>query len=123
MRTATVFVFGLVLALGTATGLRAEDKIIGAVWELWAKGQDGKYKKHGEFRATLDGKVYHDGKVVGTHKSSGNDIEVTITDGKNEDKNGSFKGTKAAKAGTHWEGTFTNKKGTETPVRLRLVKD
>ncbi|MEO2089688.1 MAG: hypothetical protein ABGY75_09355 [Gemmataceae bacterium] len=112
------------LALPTVTPVvRADDKVIGAVWEIFVKGKDRKYTSYCKLRATTDGKVYEDGKVVGTHTSSGDEFVMLITKSATEGHNGTMKGTKVDKAGKVYEGTHTSKEGKETPIRMKLVAD
>ena len=103
---------------------RAEDKVVGAIWEMYTRDKDGKnVKTIGKFRATTDGKVFHDGKVVGSHKANGDDIELVVTDHP-KGLNGTFKGTKVSKAASEWGGRYTIKSnGKEIPIWLKLVKD
>jgi hypothetical protein len=102
----------------------AADKVIGAVWELWVKNPaNDQWITRGKFRCTTDGKVYFDGKVVGTHKSEGDKVELVVTVAKDDANKGTFKGVKVAKDSSIWEGTFTKKDGSEVPIRLKLIAD
>jgi hypothetical protein len=102
-----------------------QDKVIGAIWELHAKNPStGRYESRGAFRCTEDGKVYKDGKIVGTHKSvSLEAVEITITAAPNPRGNGTTKATRVTKTGSVWEGVHENLKGETIPVRLFLKKD
>lgn len=119
----------MLVAVGLAVALlggelRAEDKLIGAVWELHVKlpGKD-KYESKGLLRCTTDGKVYRDGKVIGSHKNTGlDDIEIKI-DGLDENWNSVTTAKKVGKDGKSWEGVSKREKGDEVPVRLFLKKD
>lgn len=103
---------------------RAEDKIIGAVWQVTIKNDKGKYVTFGLIRCTTDGKVFHDGKEVGTHKNTGLEtVEITITNAANPLHNGVSKATKVAKDGTIWEGVHKRTDGKEIPARMQLKKD
>jgi len=103
----------------------SQDKVIGAIWDLHAKNPStGKYESRGAFRCTVDGKVYKDGKIVGSHKTvSLETVEITITDAPNPRGNGTTKATRVTKTGSVWEGVHENLKGETVPVRLYLKKD
>jgi hypothetical protein len=103
----------------------AQDKVDGAIWELFVKNpKTDKWETRSKFRCTTDGKVYGDGKVVGTHKRAGaKKVEIIVTEAKEASNNGTFKGTRVAKDSSFWEGTYTKKDGTELPIRLRLIAD
>lgn len=102
----------------------AQDRVEGAIWESFAKNpKTDKWEKRGIFRCTTDGKVYVDGKVAGTHKTTKATVEIKITSAKVEANNGTFRGMRVAKDGTSWEGTYTKMDGTEVPVRLRMIVD
>jgi hypothetical protein len=105
--------------------LQSADKLIGAVWEVWAKNpKTEKYESRGLFRCTTDGKVFKDGKVIGTHKNTSLEtIEITITDAPGPAANGVTKATKVAKNATLWEGVHENLKGEKIPIRFALKKD
>jgi hypothetical protein len=102
----------------------AQDKIIGAIWEIRVKlpGND-KYESKGFFRCTTDGKVYRDGELVGTHKNTGfEDVEITLT-AAGPKVNGVTKAKKVTKNGNGWEGVHTTNDNVKVPVRLLLKKD
>ncbi len=127
MRALCVVILGLItMGLGsTQATLQAQDKVIGAIWEVWFKDpKTGKYQNAGFYRCTIDGKVYRDGKVIGSHKNTNLDnVEITITDLPKAQNNGVLKATKVTKAGTAWEGVHTIKSGAEIPIRMRLKAD
>ncbi len=103
----------------------AQDRVIGAIWDLHAKNPaTGKYESRGAFRCTEDGKVYKDGKIVGTHKTVTLEaVEITISAAPNPRGNGTTKATRVTKTGSVWEGVHENLKGETVPVRLYLKKD
>jgi hypothetical protein len=117
-------VVALVAGLGSPL-VRAADVLVGAVWQVNYKNPNtGMYQSFGLIRCTTDGKVFLDGKEVGTHKNSGLDaVEIEIANATNPGINGISKATKVAKNGTIWEGTHKHKDGRETPIRMFLKKD
>ncbi len=119
---------GLVLATGLlASGpgaTHAADKAIGAIWEPYLKNPaNDQWVKRPVFRCTPDGKVYADGKVVGSHKNKGNNVEIVVTGSKVDANNGTFKEVRVTRDSSLWEGTYTSKAGVELPVRLKLLAD
>lgn len=116
-----LLLFGLVQ---TGTVSRAQDQVVGAIWEVWVKNpKTGKYDRFGLMRCTTDGKVFKDGKIIGSHKNTDQDVEITIDNAPNAFNNGTSKATRVTKNGTAWEGVHTRKDGTEVPIRFRLIKD
>lgn len=117
-------VAALLLCLASKSALAA-DTVIGAIWDVhWRNPDTDKYQNFGLIRCTTDGKVYRDGKVVGTHKNTGLEkVEINITDSGNPRFNGTSKATRVKKAGTIWEGVHKNPKGEELPIRMYLKKD
>jgi hypothetical protein len=112
------------LLLNNGGQVRAEDKYIGAIWELRVKvpGKDA-YESKGFFRATKDGKVYLDGKVVGSHKTTSlQDVEMKI-DGLDAARNGTTKVKRVKRDGSIWDGIHKTERGVEVPVRLFLKLD
>lgn len=112
-----VLVMGLVASVGTTT---ADDKV-GAIWSLPIKNSKGEWVST-QFRATVDGKVYFEGKQVGTHARKGDDVEMVL-DKKSPRFNGTYSFKKVNRDATLWEGTFKGENGSEVPVRIKLVKD
>ncbi len=127
MRASCVVILGLItMGLGSSQAtLQAQDKVIGAVWEVWVKdAKTGKYQSVGLYRCNVDGKVYRDGKVVGSHKNTSmENVEITISNAPNAKSNGVTKTSKVTKTGTLWEGVHTTKDGTEIPIRMKLIAD
>ena len=105
----------------------AEDKYVGAIWNVkYKSAQTGELVDCGLFRCTTDGKVYHDGKVIGSHKTIDLDnVELEITGAKDPTRfNGTWKGTRVKKDGGVWGGVFTRKSdGKEFPMVLILKAD
>lgn len=105
----------------------AEDKYVGAIWNVkYKSAQSGKYVDCGFFRCTTDGKVYRDGKVVGSHKTINLDnVEMEITGAKDPTRyNGTWKGIRVKKDGGVWEGVFIRKSdGKEFALVLILKAD
>jgi hypothetical protein len=117
-------VAALLLCLGLTSVLAADD-IVGAIWEVkWKNPKTREIRSFGVIRCTTDGKVYLDGKVVGTHKNTGRDtVEINITDSPRKILHGAWKVTRVTKDGAHWEGVIKNKAGEELPIRLVLKND
>jgi hypothetical protein len=114
-----VLVLGLVASTGTTT---ADDKVVGAIWSLRIKNPKGEWVGGTQFRATLDGKVYFEGKQVGTHARKGDDVEMVL-DKKSPRFNGTYTFRKVKRDARLWEGTFKGANGSEARVRLKLVED
>jgi hypothetical protein len=100
----------------------AEDEVVGAVWSMRMKNKQGDWVEVVKFRATLDGKVFHEGKQVGTHTSKGEDIEIVI-DKVRPRLNGTYTFMKVRKDAKFWAGTLKRSDGSEEPARIVLLKD
>ncbi|MFN9717323.1 MAG: hypothetical protein ACK58L_01430 [Planctomycetota bacterium] len=51
------------------SGVRAEDRYVGTIWNVKVRSeQTGKYVDIEPIRCTTDGKVYREGRVIGRHK-------------------------------------------------------
>jgi hypothetical protein len=122
--TRVSIVAALLFCLGTTSVLAADD-IIGAIWEVkWRNPKTREIRSFGVIRCTTDGKVYLDGKVVGTHKNTGRaTVEIKITDAPRKMLHGTWKVTRVTRDGTHWEGVINNQAGEELPIRLVLKND
>lgn len=124
MRASVVFAF--LFTLLWSSNAMAEDKYVGAIWSVKIKNEKtGEYDDHGLIRCTTDGKVYRDGKVVGSHKIvSLNNVEMEITAAKDPTNNGTWKANRVKKDGGVWGGVYTRKSdGKEFVVVLTLKKD
>ena len=118
----SVFVSSMCLASPYAL---AEDDFIGAVWHLKVKPPGKrKYEDRGLIRCTTDGKVFIDGKEVGTHRNTNNTtVKFKISRG-GPNWNGEGKAVMVAKDNSIWEGKFTRaSSGEKFPFRLFLRKD
>lgn len=94
--------------------------INGIVWEIIALTPDNQPAARGQFHA-LNGKVYVEGKEVGTYTDRGATTTVDIT-GMPEDRvNGRYQFQRWDKSS--YRGTMRNVLGKEHKVVLRLVKD
>ncbi|MFO0804008.1 MAG: hypothetical protein U0791_12920 [Gemmataceae bacterium] len=124
MVRACAFLAIVALLISWSGVCRAEDKIIGAIWQVNYKNDQGKYVSFGLIRCTVDGKVFIDGKEVGTHKNTGFEmVELEITNSPIPGVNGKSKATKVKKDGTVWEGVHKRADGKEVPIRMFLKKD
>lgn len=112
------------LTLTTTAGYSADDEFVGAIWTLRVKNPKGEWIEATKFRATTEGKVFFEGKQVGTHKTKGAD-EITMTwDKKGPRLDGTYTLNRVKKDGEWWAGTLKRASdGKEVPVRLALVKD
>jgi hypothetical protein len=122
--TRVSIVAALLLCLGPTSVLAADD-FIGAIWEVKSRNpKTGEIESLGVIRCTTDGKVYLDGKVVGTHKKTGRDTEeINVTDSPRKPKmKGTWKVARVTKDGAHWEGVIETSRGTIS-IRLVLKKD
>lgn len=103
-----------------AQPLPADGDINGIVWEIIALTPDNQPDARGRFHA-LNGKVYVEGKEVGTYTDRGATTTVDIT-GMPEDRiNGRYQFQRLDKSS--YRGTMRNVLGREHKVLLRLVKD
>ena len=124
MRGSMIFAF-LFTALWSLNA-RAEDQYVGAIWSVMLKAQEsGKYYELCVIRCTTDGKVYSNGKVIGSHKNINlNKVEMKITGAKDPDKNGTWKANRVKKDGGVWDGIYTRKSdGKEFPMAMILKRD
>jgi hypothetical protein len=125
MRAVSMAIAFLFTVLWSANGW-AEDKYVGAIWSVKIKNeQTGEYDDLGLIRCTKDGKVYRDGKVIGSHKmTSLNNVEMEITAAKNPTNNGTWKANRVKKDGGVWGGVYTRKSdGKEFVVIMTLKAD
>jgi hypothetical protein len=119
MRLAAI-IAGVVLV--TAAG-RADDKVVGAVWEItWTPPKGNEVTR--KFRATPEGKVYNkDAKEIGTWTGTNDKATMKITDVEDDRFLGTYKMVQTRKDPPVFKGEFTNKKGREIPIKVKLVKD
>lgn len=112
------------LLFASASAIDADDKIVGASWEIKFDG-----KKDGPtvwFRATHDGKVYDKGaEVIGSWKGDDDKAEVEITGFKQARFNGTYVITNISNKKTpRWHGKFTPASGDKSrDVAVKLLKD
>ena len=124
--------FGAVLVTVMEVGpARADDKVVGAIWEInWVnpnKGEDRVY----HLRATPDGKVWNMPSksvphVIGKWSGNVEKSEMTI-DGirapLNKPFNGSYIFVLFGKDPPSWRGTMTDADGKPRPIKVKLIKD
>jgi hypothetical protein len=121
----------LIVLMGCSTQLTAQDNIVGAVWEITYRPEPVARKKPQNpvvrrFRATPDGKVFQaSAKEIGTWKGNDDDVTMTINDqgGESTRFSGTYRILKIRKDPPTWRGTFTNPRGREIPVGIRLIRD
>lgn len=110
-----------------AVEVRAQDKIVGAMWEITFRFRETKTTEVRRFRATPDGKVYASGspREIGTWTGSDDDVTMTLTGlmGPNAKSNGTYRLVKFRKNPPTWRGTFTAPRGREIPVGVKLLRD
>src|SRR5262245_14215911 len=114
---------GILVLIGSMAAIAtAEDKFVGAIWGMKVKNPQGEWIDVAKFRATRDGKVYFEGKQIGTHKSvNANEVTMEWTE-KGPRLNGKYKLLRVRKDGEWWAGTLTRASdGVEVPVRLGLI--
>ena len=102
----------------------ADDKFVGAIWSMRLKNPKGEWAEVIKFRATTDGKIFHEGKQIGTHESKGTDDLAMTWDKKGPLLNGSYKLIRVKKDNGWWAGTLTRAADSkDVPVRLGIVGD
>lgn len=119
---AVAFIF---FALFSSYGF-AQDKIVGAVWTIKIKNEKtDKFEEFGTLRCTTDGKVFREGKVIGSHKKTSKDsVEMLITESNDPKFNGKLKASLIKKDGTVWGGVFTrDSDGKEFVMSMTLKRD
>jgi hypothetical protein len=124
MRSFPLVVCILALIGPMAATATVEDKFVGAIWQMRVKNEKGEWIDVAKFRATKDGKVYFEGKQIGTHKSvNANEVTMEWTE-KGPRLNGKYKLLRVRKDGAWWAGTLTRANdGVEVPIRLGLIGD
>jgi hypothetical protein len=119
-------IFAFLFTVLWSSNAWAENKYVGAIWKVKVKNEKtGKYVDYGLIRCTADGKVYRDGKVVGSHKNTALDkVKMVITGAKDPTNNGTWKATCIKKDASLWGGVYTRKSdGKEFAVYLILQED
>ncbi len=124
-----VCLFGFVLAVAyllTTQPCPAQDKVIGAVWEIKFGATNPKNEMVRKFRATPDGKVWNmpvkeKPRVIG--KWSGDETDTTMEIDALGDGGGKYEIVQVGKNPPTWQGTVKNANGSTRPVKVRLIKD
>jgi hypothetical protein len=117
LRLAAVLVGGLVLAPAGADD-KKKDEVVGAIWEVDFTGD----KESIKLQCTTDGKVFGPkGKEIGTWKQNGAVAVIKLTDGGK--RNGDYEITQLKKDPPSYRGKYTNEKGKELGITVKLVKD
>ncbi len=113
----------------------AEDKIVGIIWQIGTKGDDGKTGKlkwGPRFRATPDGKVWNSPNqgvpvVIGSWNGDEEKTKMKIDkvpSSMNQDGEGDYEFVLVGKDPKIWQGMFTRQSsGAKIPFLIRLVKD
>jgi hypothetical protein len=105
----------------------AQDEYVGAIWSVKVKNKEtGQWDDFGFFRCTTDGKVYREGKVIGSHKNINlNNVQMEIKANKDGTRlGGTWKATRLKKDGRVWHGVYTRKSdGKEFVVAMILKAD
>jgi hypothetical protein len=107
---------------------RADDKIVGAVWEIKIPGKSNDKDSTVRYRATNDGKVFDIGsEVIGSWKGDNDNVEMEITGFK--DKKALFNGkyvltniSRKAKV-PRWSGKWTPEGGNPRNIVVKLLRD
>jgi hypothetical protein len=115
LRVAAVLFAG-VLVVAHARADDKKEKVVGAIWEVDFTGD----KESIKLQCTKDGKVFGPkGKEIGTWKQNGAVAEIKLTDGGK--RNGDYEITQLKK--DSYRGKYTNEKGKEVGITVKLVDD
>jgi len=129
--TCVVAVF---LVAGTAQWARCQDKVVGAVWEVKLRGQEGQEDRTWRMRCTPDKKVWNVpmrgstsvprviGKWKGTPERTELVVEGPVAPG-NRDFVGTYEFVQVGKDPPLYRGRLTANGGTASPVLVKLIVD
>jgi hypothetical protein len=119
-------VTGLLLFVSAAAA-NADDKIVGAAWEITFPARGNEKDKTIKFRATTDGKVYDaQSEVIGSWKGEKDKVQMEITGFKRDQFNGKYELTNISndEKKPRWNGKWTPDGGEKSKtVVVKLLKD
>lgn len=108
--------------LKSKTPAKADDEIVGAIWEITFVNDAGKTLATTRFLAS-DGKLYNNKKQLGTYTDKGTQVRLDVTSSNDERGNGVYTLVPFNKEPVTYRGVMKNTKGGEAKVFLRVIQD